>query len=127
MLNTVCFENTLAGLNIGILANNIAGFRSTLGERVETRINLQITLYIRRSINHPSYLRIVKTQNVSDNGACFSSNIPLEEGAELYICGLKGQFSGTAIVRHCSPGKADNWLIGIEIISKSGKWVVSTH
>ncbi len=93
-------------------------------KRIEKRIPLGLSIYIRRTINNTTYFRLVKTEDVSWNGVKIVCDVPLEIGAELVVSGLKGKFSAVAQVRHIANHQNGGWIIGLEFMRKTGKWVV---
>lgn len=105
--------------------------------RITKRVNISITLFLRRPINSKRYLHPVSTINISRYGALVLSNIPLAIGAELEVTRYKVlllsqdntksfvSFAAKAIVRHIEKHTEDNkYSIGLEFLSTSGKWVI---
>jgi hypothetical protein len=104
--------------------------------RVTKRLNLSITLFVRRPINSKRYLRQVSTINVSRYGALVLSHIALEVGAELEVTLYKllnnnktekteTSFNAKAIVRHIRKDSQTNkYFIGLDFQQMFGKWVV---
>lgn len=107
--------------------------REVFNTRVTKRLNLSITLFVRRPINSKRYLRQVSTINVSRYGALVLSHIALEVGAELEVTLYKllnnnktqTSFNAKAIVRHIRKDSQTNkYLIGLDFQQMFGKWVV---
>lgn len=105
--------------------------------RVVKRINLSVTLFLRRPINSQVYLRPVSTINISRYGALISTNTPLEIGATLEVIRQKvlflnqdqskaiTTFLAKAIVRNIRKDpQTDKYLIGLEFQSTLGKWII---
>lgn len=124
MLSLVAYGNTLNLFTPQIPLNNSC-FQMEFNERKDQRVHLTLDLFIRRTINSPDYFCSVKTVNVSKHGAAFSCDYPLENGTELRIKGLKGQFWAQALVKHVQAQAQGGWLIGIELISTFGKWIIN--
>jgi hypothetical protein len=104
--------------------------------RLKKRINLQITLYLRRPLNSKSYFHTVSTIDVSRYGALISSVLPLEIGTQIEVIRQKvlltknkdiaiTTFLANAIVRHIRIDTQTNkYLIGLDFQQMYGKWLV---
>src|SRR5690349_18476098 len=98
---------------------------NNINRRNESRVDLQVKLYLRRPNNSSSYRRLVETENVSRQGVRIILDLPLEIGAQLEVSGFNDRFNALAIVKHVEERWDGRWSIGLRFIKKSGKWIIS--
>ena len=96
-----------------------------INRRHEPRINLPFTLFLRRSINKPSFMSEAITENVSREGARIITSAKFDVGTLIEIMGFNGRFSALAMVANICERDEGNWALGLNFIKKNGKWIVN--
>jgi hypothetical protein len=75
--------------------------KTVLNLRTEPRTQINILVYLQRSINSVQYRHGTETIDISANGAQLLLSFPIEVGAELTLFADGERFTDQAVVRHC--------------------------
>lgn len=65
------------------------------------------------------------TENVSSRGARVASARRWSAGDRLAVASLNGSFQATARVVYCRARRGEGFVIGLEFLEPSGRWILS--
>jgi hypothetical protein len=93
-------------------------------ERLEKRIPMTVAVHI-SGAQAPAGVETTFTEDVSSRGARVSSIRRWRPNDTLHFESLPGDFQTRARVAYCHPYR-EGYVIGLEFLEPSGRWVVST-
>ncbi len=93
-------------------------------ERIERRIPMTVAVHI-SGAQSAAGVETTFTEDVSSRGARVSSIRRWRPNDTLHFESLPGDFRTPARVAYCHPHR-EGYVIGLEFLEPSGRWVVST-
>lgn len=93
-------------------------------KRMEARVTLGVSLFIKCFVDNMPALLKVKTENVSLHGARIIIDEKIDLGTKINLSGFNGMFNGIGVVRYCKPRNEGGWLVGIQLVEKNGSWII---
>lgn len=93
--------------------------------RAERRIPMEIPVLLDGHRRTPG-VESTFTENVSARGARVVSVRRWDKGESLTLASRTGEFRSLARVAYCQPLHGDGYVIGVEFLEPSGRWVVQS-
>jgi len=92
-------------------------------QRAEDRIPMEVAVQIEGNERLPG-VETTFTQNVSARGACVMSIRSWRINDRLRLATLPGNFKAKARVAYCQPMRGIGFVIGLEFLEPTGRWVI---